>query len=263
MVCPSCGADIDSTTTCCSCGARWVGAPPTEGIQPVPRLVYGITALLILGMAVAVQLVITIRSIYLSDLRWPWELFLMTSYLSKFILPVVIGAALLAWRGMRLAAHRPAAYGGMKMSRRCLVASLVVCLMNGGVLLGRLPDMLENRRLKQQAYTRAMMYKVNEAIARYRQQYGSYPERLIDLQEMDPTIRPTLDYWDHPLVYTPMSAVIASRGSPVPFQNYQLISRGPDGILGTTDDIVMRDGVITPPGSTDERPGKPADPFKR
>jgi hypothetical protein len=218
-------------------------------------LIYGITALVVIVGAVVVQLALTIRSVYLSDLTWRWELFLTTSYLSRFILPAAVVSALLAWRGMRWAARRPREYGAARLSRYCLAAALLVCGLDGSLLLARVPDMLENRRIKQEAFTRAMMYKVNDLIAKYREQYGSYPERLIDLQEMDPTIRPILDYWDHQLVYTPMSAEFASRGGPVPFQNFEVISRGRDGVLGTTDDIVMRDGVILPrsPSTTEAR----------
>lgn len=246
MICPSCNHQLNATASVCACGARWVGPPPTESISAVPRLIYGMLALAVIVGAVAVQVALTIRSVYLSDLKWPWELFLTTSYLSKFILPVVALAALLAWRGVRRARSRPTEYGAGRLSRSCLVASLLVFVLDAGVLLARVPDMLENRRIKQEAYTRAMLHKVNDLITQYRQQYGAYPERLIDLQEMDPTIRPILDYWDHQLVYTPMSAEFASRGGPAPFQNFEVISRGRDGVLGTADDIVMRDGVILP-----------------
>ncbi|MBI3949826.1 MAG: hypothetical protein HY314_05170 [Acidobacteria bacterium] len=262
MVCPSCNKDLDSTTVC-SCGARCVGAPLTASIYPVPRLVYGITALLVIVVVVAVQATITIKNLYLTDLKWQWELFLTTSYLAKFLLPVVMVATFLACCGLRLASRRPSEYGGARLSRYCLALSLLLFLLDGGALAGRLPDMLESRKLKQRAYTEAMMYKLNLAVAKYREQYGAYPERLIDLQEMDPTMRPVLDYWDHALVYTPMSSDVASRVSPVPFQNYELISRGGDGILGTEDDIVMRDGLMIPASSSEMTEQKAGDPLRK
>jgi len=255
MVCPSCNKEADSTTAC-SCGARWVGQPSTEPIYTVPRLSYGIAAAALIGLIFAIQAVLTIRSLYLSNLQWHWELYLTTSYLAKFLFPAIVLACFVSWRGLRFSIRRPSEYGGTCLSRICLVSSLLLCFIDGGAILARLPDMLEGRRLKQQAYTEAMRYQLNSAIARFRQQYGTYPERLIDLQEMDPSIRPVLDYWEHALVYSPRSTEVASRVSPVTIQSYQLTSRGPDGILGTGDDIVMRDGLIVPAGSN----GREQDP---
>jgi hypothetical protein len=217
---------------------------------------------MIITITLAVQLEETIRRVYLSDYNWRWGLFLMTSSVSRFTLPAAVVAASLAWRGLRLTRRRPEEYGGQNLSRYGLAVSLFVCVVGGGSILARVPAMLEERQLKHEAYTRAVMYKVNDAIAKYREQYGSYPERLIDLQEMDPTIRPYLDYWEHQLVYTPMSPEVASRGVPVPFQNYELVSRGPDSTLGTVDDIVMRDGMITTPNPPDQRVNKPSAPAK-
>ncbi|RMG53958.1 MAG: zinc ribbon domain-containing protein [Acidobacteria bacterium] len=252
MICPSCGTEMDTTSEFCRCGARRVGPPPTEPVDGIPRLRYGISAFILAGLTFIVQLVITIRNIAIGDLRWPWQLLVTTASLALVTLPVLLLAMALAWRGWRLAVDRPQAYGGRALARRSLTLSLALCLLNLAALAGRLPDWLENARIKRQARTRVLMYKVNDMIARYREQYGAYPERLIDLQELDPSIGPILDTWHHPLVYTPMSAEIASRGLPVPFQKYELVSRGPDGLLGTEDDIVMRDGLIVGPTPPEE-----------
>jgi hypothetical protein len=256
VVCPSCKKELESATIC-SCGARWVGAPITDPIAQVPRLGYGIMAAVIISLAIIIQLGITGRALYFTDQTWLWELFTMTSYLSKFFLPAMIIAAYLAWKGVRLATSRPNEFGGRQLARAGLIVSLAVCLINGSILGARIPGMLENRRIKHQMYTEAMMYKLNNAVATYREQYGSYPTRLIDLQEMDPEMRTVLDYWENPLDYEPMSPEVASSGAPAPFQNYLLRSRGPDGVLGTADDIVMRDGVIVSSASqstTEETP---------
>ncbi len=258
MVCPSCKKVVDSPTRC-PCGARWVGLPTTEPIHPIPRMGYGLTAATLISLALTVQLAITFRNLYLTDLQWEWALYLMTEYMARFIVPVAVIAAYLAWRGLRGATRQPSQYGGRRLCRFALASALAVCFIDGGVFFARLPATLENRRLKHQAYTHAMMYKLNNAIVKYREQYGSYPERLIDLQELDPTMRPVLDFWDHQLIYRPMSPEVASRVMPVPFLNYLLISRGPDGVLGTGDDIVMRDGLMAPLSLENAQEGKSAD----
>jgi len=199
--------------------------------------------------SVVFQIVVTSRSIYLSRLRWDWELLLTTVYLSKFVAPVALLAGYFAWRGIRLTKRRPDEYGGPKLCHVSFALAVLIVVGNVAAVIARIPAMLENRRIKQMAYTRAKMYQLNEAITKYRQQFGIYPRQLIDLQEMDPNLGPILDYWDHEFIYTPMSAEIASRGMPVPFQNCQVVSRGTDGILGTADDIAMIDGVIVQPAS--------------
>lgn len=248
IVCPSCEKRLVSATTC-SCGARWVGSPSVVPMVRVPRLGYGLMAVALITLALAIQLVITGRTLYFSNQTWRWELFLTTSYLARFFLPVMLLAAYLAWKGMRLATTRPNEFGGRRLARAGLGLSLTACLVNAAVFVARIPDLLENRRIKQQMYTEAMMYKLTNAIALYRQQYGSYPTSLIDLQEMDPEIRIVLDYWENPLDYEPLSAIVASSAAPAPFDHYVLRSRGPDGIAGTPDDIVMRDGVIVSPAA--------------
>lgn len=263
MICPSCGTEMAATSTFCRCGARRVGPPPTEPVDGIPRLGYGITALTLTGLVLVVQLAITIRNIVIGDLRWPWQLLITTASLALVTLPALLVAVALAWRGWRLAVDRPHAYGGRALARRSLALALALCVMNLTAIAGRIPDWLENARIKRQARTRVLMYKVNDMIARYREQYGAYPERLIDLQELDPSIGPILDTWHHPLVYTPMSAEIASRGLPVPFQKYELVSRGPDGILGTEDDIVMRDGLIIGPTPLEELDVDAGEPIPR
>ncbi|MCS6803714.1 MAG: hypothetical protein RMM98_00885 [Acidobacteriota bacterium] len=259
IVCPSCEKELVSATTC-SCGARWVGPPIVAPMVQVPRLGYGLTATALIMLAIIIQLVITGRALYFTNQTWRWELFLTTSYLARFFLPVMLLAAYLAWKGLRLATTRPNEFGGRRLARAGLGLSLAACLINASIFAARIPDLLENRRIKQRMYTEAMMYKLTNAITLYRQQYGSYPTSLIDLQEMDPEIRIVLDYWENPLDYQPLSAVVASSAVPLPFDHYLLRSRGPDGIAGTADDIIMRDGVIVSVSELPTEAIPPAEP---
>jgi hypothetical protein len=120
--------------------------------------------------------------------------------------------------------------------------------------VARIPQILENRQVKRVAATRVGMYQLARAIEAYRQQYGTYPRRLIDLQEMDPTIKPALDAWGHEFVYEASTSEVAGVTNPVPFQNYQLVSKGPDGVAGTSDDLVMQDDLLLPSGTPPDRP---------
>jgi hypothetical protein len=234
-----------------------VGQPPTDSLVPVPRLFYGILAVFFALAGLAIQIAVTSRSLYLSQFRWEWELLSTTFYLAKFVGPIALVAGYMAWRGIRLAKRRPSEYGGLKLCRASLALALLLAVSNVAAVAVRLPQVLENRRIRQQAYTQVKMYQLNEAIVKYQQQFGTYPRHLIDLQEMDPNLGPILDYWDHEFVYTPMSPEVASRGTPVPFQNSQIVSRGADGVLGTADDLVMMDGIITRGPAQNEALTKP------
>jgi hypothetical protein len=60
---------------------------------------------------------------------------------------------------------------------------------------------------------------------------------------MDPELKPVVDAWGHEFVYQAISGDVAA-AAPMPFQRYQLVSKGSDGRLGTEDDIVLRDDVL-------------------
>jgi hypothetical protein len=89
----------------------------------------------------------------------------------------------------------------------------------------------------------------NEALTRYYAEFGTYPQELSDLRDFVPEVIPVTDYWGTPISYSP-TALIASKKSTPGYSTYQLMSAGPDAVMGTADDIQMIDGVIV--NATDE-----------
>ncbi len=242
--CPSCGQMIARETMQCPCGARWVASQPAGTEFLVPRLGMPLAALGLIGLSVVGEGLILAHELYVSPLVWTEAAAGMLLFLARFSVPMILVAFYLAFRGLRAARRDPQRYGGERLARMGLAAATLLLLVHGGVFLARVPRMIENGRLRREAATRANLYRLAWAIEAYRQQYGTYPRRLLDLQEMDPNLKPALDAWGHEFIYRAMSGDVAAATAPMPFQRYELVSKGPDGILGTEDDLVLRDDVL-------------------
>jgi len=197
-------------------------------------------------LAIIVEVMILAREVYLSNLVWTEAFSGMMNYLARVFVPAAVISAYLAYRGIRAIRREPTRYGGLRMARTALAVALLVTFAHGVVFVSRIPRMLENRQLKREAATRANMYYLARAIEEYKQQFGTYPRRLIDLQEMDPNLKPVVDYWGHEFVYDTISSDFAAATAPTPFQRYRLVSKGADGKMGTRDDIVLQDDILGP-----------------
>jgi hypothetical protein len=185
-----------------------------------------------------------------ADPKLPYyRIFSYDAYRQAFILsfglvPLSIGGIWLARRALRLAKTDPARFGGLSMARVSLVLSASLLIIFTTVMLTSIPGAIERGRAKRLAATRATMYELHrQALQRYYKEYGSYPQDLADLSRVNAESTPQADYWQHTFSYFPVS-VIASKGSGISFSNYKLVSSGPDGKLGTEDDVTMIDGVI-------------------
>ncbi len=250
--CPSCGRRVALEATACACGARWVASQPTGPEFRVPRVGMPVAAVSVIALTILIEAILLAHEAYVSPFVWAEAIGSTLVYLARFFVPVLLVAAYLAYRGSRQAQRAPDRYGGGRLARAGLVAALLLLAVHAGVFLTRAPRLIENRRIRQEAATRANLYRLAWAIEAYRQQYGTYPRRLIDLQEMDPHLKPAVDAWGREFVYSTISGDVAA-AAPMPFQRYQLVSKGPDGILGTADDIVLRDDVLLSGGGSGTR----------
>ncbi|MCS6817717.1 MAG: type II secretion system protein GspG [Blastocatellia bacterium] len=241
--CPSCGRAVAREALACACGARWVALQLPEPEFRVPRVGKPVAAMSAIVLTVLIEAIILVHEVYVSPFVWTEAIGSMLVYLARFFVPVILIAAYLAYRGRREAQRAPDRYGGERLARAGLAAAMLLLAVHAGVFLARIPRMIENGRIRREAATRANLYRLAWAIETYRQQYGTYPRRLIDLQEMDPNLKPAVDAWGREFVYSAISGDVAA-AAPMPFQRYQLVSKGPDGILGTTDDIVLRDDLL-------------------
>lgn len=155
-----------------------------------------------------------------------------------------------AWRAVRLARLHAEWYGGYKTAAATLSLTITGSLALAAYGIAHVPQAFENYRVRQVAATQASMHHVANALEDYKRTigFGAYPK---DAQEFKKATGESLpaDYWDQSIKYQSRIAAIAERRDSVQAPglsatNFELRSAGPDGIVGTEDDIVMRDGII-------------------
>lgn len=190
------------------------------------------------------------KSLLQTDPKLPYyRIFSYDAYRLAFILSfgLIPLAGLGVWlsrRARRLATSAPDKFGGRSLAGVSFALSTFVFIAFSAALIGSIPGAIERGRAKHLAATRARMYELHQqALQKYYQEYGSYPQELMDLERVNAQITTQVDYWSQTFTYLPVS-VIASKGSAISFSNYKLVSAGPDGKSGTEDDITMVDGVI-------------------
>ena len=277
--CPCCGFKFHGALTsgCKQCGARAVGEPLPRPAQELPS--YGrALALAVTGSLVALIFVVQIVIAFVQKWSgsfgfWSWIAAGETAaWRLKWI--AIPGLFLVLWFGRKL--HRsilsqPEKFCGLKYARRGLVSSATVAMLIALLIGITVPARLEHRRWAQEAAMRAQGYAIERALYEYQITYKTYPASLKDLQQRisdpDGTLAAALADID-PLTYHPTSAVAANepvksrRGVDIrkasfssatddtpsggfSFTNYSLRLPGDDKILGTDDDWIVWDGMVT------------------
>jgi type II secretory pathway pseudopilin PulG len=277
--CPCCGFKFHGALTsgCKQCGARAVGEPLPRPAQELPS--YGrALALAVTGSLVAlifvVQIVIAFAQKWSGSFGfWSWIAAGETAaWRLKWI--AIPSLFVILWFGRKL--HRsilsqPEKFCGLKYARRGLVSSATVAMLIALLIGITVPARLEHRRWAQEAAMRAQGYAIERALYEYQITYKTYPASLKDLQQRisdpDGTLAAALADID-PLTYHPTSAVAANepvksrRGVDIrkasfssatddtpsggfSFTNYSLRLPGDDKILGTDDDWIVWDGMVT------------------
>ena len=274
LICPCCGGErAIAATECDGCGARQVGPPLARPDFILPNLGPAFLALTCAVLVAAVFLLAWVfsndskvgrvllvtalgdgtkltRALLAADPKLPlyriftYDAYRLGFYLSAGLVPLSLAGIWLAQRARRLAKTEPGAFGGAAIAR----TSLVLCSVWAALLLTvtafNIPEAIERGKAKRQAATRVAMYQLHQqSIQKYFNEFGSYPQVLSDLSRINADAKPRLDYWEQPFLYRP-DVEIASNGSAVSFTNYRLISAGADGRYGTSDDLIMVDGLI-------------------
>jgi hypothetical protein len=226
MLCPCCAARMQPGALECSCGARIVGHPLGETQFKVRR--YGPVMIAVVAAAGITMLALVISS---------WLAL-------GALLPI-----LLARRALRLASREPELYGGYKTAGGTLALSLIASISLASYAIVRIPDYLEKREIRQRAAEQARGLHVASLLEQYRSEHLSYPKTLEPIRRMDGGFLPP-EFWSKMINYTPNGQIaINSKGGEggvggMEFDNFELRLAGPDGIMGTADDIVMRDGIF-------------------
>ena len=192
---------------------------------------------------------------------------------------VVLWSNLKIYRSMLKA---PARFCGLRYAKTGLVASALVPVLIAVLIGVTVPERLRQRRDGLQAAANALAYRIARAQLEYNARFGTLPADMKDLRRLpDPDgsiaaalsnidasgYKPSADLAALPKQKsrTLRGAVIRNAsldtatddlpGEGLSFTNYELPLPGADKLIGTEDDLVLRDGVIFKVSESVRRPG--------
>jgi len=282
-ICPCCGFKFEGNLIegCKACSARAVGEPLPKPEHELPgygrSLLVSITGVLML-LALLIETVIALaKRVPLSFGFWSWISAGETAAwrLKGIGFPVSL---LVLWSSRKIyrsIMQAPTRFCGRRFARAGLTAATAVPLMIAVLIAVTVPERLRQRQLSIEAAAQVPGYTLERAFFEYRMRYGKIPGNLFDLRllpDPDGSIATALSPYDSINVstaYKPSADVAAlPRQKPRPlrgavirnasvssvgddtlsdglsFTNYELRLPGPDKLMGTDDDLLLRDGVI-------------------
>ncbi|HEX8098178.1 MAG TPA: hypothetical protein VF507_09085 [Pyrinomonadaceae bacterium] len=282
-ICPCCGLKFegDLFEGCAGCGARAVGAPlarpehelPSYGRTLFVGLVGGLMVTVFLGSTLAAlfertPLGLDFWSVVAAGETAAWRLKWAAAPATIFAL----------WSGWRLCAtmrREPSRFLGLDIAHTGLASSALVGVLIATLIGVTVPERLRQRLRGLEAAQEVPFYTFQRAALEYQARYKTLPADLEDLRRLpDPdgsiaavvsTLKQAGTYKPSALearlpekksrslrgaVVRPASVNSTAEDAPdggISFTNYELRLPGEDKILGTSDDWVMRDGLIIKP----------------
>lgn len=297
-ICPCCGFSFAGSLHdgCQACGAQAVGEALPRPENELPA--YGRSLLLVVmgSLMVLVFLVQTIIAFLqkptLSISFWSVVAAAETAAwrLKWIAIPVTI---LVIWAGRKIyrsMLQTPAQFCGVRYARAGLLVSALVPALIALLIGVTVPERLKHRQLGIEAGFRAQGYAIDRALLEYRLQFGTLPSDLKDLSRLpdkDGSIAAALtsvDSTGYKVVTADVAALPtkkpqqlrgavirnASLSTPTDdfppegllFTNYEFPMAGPDKLMGTEDDLLVRDGVITKASAVARRSSVPNSPLR-
>jgi len=192
---------------------------------------------------------------------------------------IVLWGSLKIYRSMLTS---PARFCGLGYAKSGLAASALVPLLIAVLICVTVPERLRHRQDGLQAASKPVGYRVARALLEYKARYGTLPAELKNLDRLpdpdgsiaaaliyleDSSYKPSADLAALPKQKsrTLRGAVIRnasldtatddSPGEGLSFTNYDLPLPGADKLMGTEDDLIVRDGVIIKASESVRRPG--------
>jgi hypothetical protein len=197
------------------------------------------------------------------------------------MMPVTVPVIYMSRKLYRSIVQSPSRFCGLRYARKGYMTSAAVPLLILILIGVTLPERLRQRQLSIRAGFNAQGYRIDRALLEYREEFGTLPSDLKDLSRLpdsDGSIAAALKDIDAggykasaDMAAVPKQkpqqlrgAVIRNAslnttsdellGERLSFTNYELQLPGADKLLGTEDDLLVRDGVITKASET-PRPG--------
>jgi hypothetical protein len=263
---------------CAACGARSVGPPLARPERELPSYGHALAvcaAGLLLLTAFAVAFVVALlqsgtfapgakellRAAETAAWRLKW-----TALPAGLLLSLVCSKLYARMR------REPARFVGHAHARAGLAVTFVVALALTTFVGITVPERLRVRGLARRAADNALLYETDIALARYRREFGTYPATISDLRRLeDPDgsvarllaviesgeYKPETDIASlttgrakarskrrGALIRARASSADDLPGDSIVLTNYEVTLPGRDRLLGTDDDLYIRDGLI-------------------
>ena len=293
-ICPCCGFKFEGQLSrgCEACGARAVGEPLPKPEHELPSYA---RSLLLVATATLMVLVFLVQTVIAVAQRAPLS-FGFRSWLAAaeiaswrlkwVVLPVTIIVLWASRKVYRSMLQSPARFCGLRWARTGLMVSALVPLTMAILIGVTVPERLRHRQWGIESGSYAEGYTFARAQFEYQIKYRTFPtdpkNDLKRLPDPDGSIAAFLKNHDF-ADYKTKGADVAALPTRKPrtlsgavirnasvnseaddtlteglsFTNYELRLPGPDKLLGTDDDLIVRDGVITKASETVRRTVSP------
>ena len=285
-ICPCCGSKCYAplSTGCEGCGARAVGEPLPKPDHELPF--YGRSLLLTVAGSLLIIAFIAQTVLALAK-RWPesfdfsslfWSLDAATKTAAWQMKWIAIPVAVVVFWGLRRIyrdmLRSPERYCGLKYARAGFMSAAVMPLMIALLIGITVPERLLQRQHSIEAASNAEAKTWERALFEYRMKFEKYPLERDDLRLLPDPDGSIAAILSRPAEYKPSADVAAAlpkgnapvRGSVIKasltaaseetlserlsFTNYELRLAGPDKRLGTEDDLIVRDGIVSKAGES-------------
>jgi hypothetical protein len=186
-------------------------------------------------------------------------------------IPATILVLWLSRKLYRSITNSPERFCGLRYARRGYIASLAFPLLILIFIGITVPVRLEHRQWGIEEGLKAQARRIDRGLDEYREMFGSFPDSLNDLNRLpdaDHSLAAALQNLDvsgyrpsAELAAVPKQKPQTLRGAAIrnasiggseeviterlSFTNYELLLPGPDQQLGTEDDLVLRDGLVS------------------
>ena len=213
---------------------------------------------------------------------WPWLAAAETaSWRLKWVMIPITLLILFGSRKLyRSIAQSPARFCGVGHARGGYLASAAVPLLVLTLIGVTVPARLSHRQWGIEARTKALGYATDRVLLEYREKFGTFPSDKRDLARLpdpDGSIAALLKEIDVSEYKVSAEVAAVPKQNPRPlrggvirnaslstaadeplseglsFTNYELRLPGPDKVMGTEDDLLIRDGVFTDATETQRR----------
>jgi hypothetical protein len=263
---------------CAACGARAVGPPLARPERELPGFGRALFiaaggALVAAAFIVALAAALLARESFARDFAALLHATEAAAWRLKWtVLPAGLLLSALCARLYARMRRAPERFAGHKLARAGLAMSVVVAVALSALVVASVPERLRRREEARRAAENALLYAGDRALARYRERFGTYPAALADLRRLedpDGSIKALLAVLDAG-EYRPetnLASLAAGRskkggrrrasrvraaarntddlpGAGLALTNYELVLPGRDRVLGTPDDLRIRDGVL-------------------